>query len=86
MSHGSPQPTSSASARRQPPHRYRSLDRVELRCDLPEHGLHRGERGTIVHVFETADAYLIEFVDPADGSTRAEVELTPDRFRPAAAA
>jgi hypothetical protein len=27
--------------------------------------------GTVVYVFETADAYLVEFVNPADGSTRA---------------
>ena len=49
-----------------------------------ETGLRRGERGTIVHVFESAPAYLVEFVDPTDGSTRAEVELTPDQIRHAA--
>jgi hypothetical protein len=35
-----------------------------LRQDLPEHGLKRGQSGTIVHVFETAEAYLVEFVNP----------------------
>ena len=51
---------------------------VGLRQDLPEHGLERGESGTVVHVFETADAYLVEFVSPVEGSTRALAELTPD--------
>jgi Domain of unknown function (DUF4926) len=83
MSHGSPRRTSSADARREPPRRYRSLERVRLRQDLPEHGLARGESGTVVHVFETADAYLVEFVNPADGSTRALAELTPDQLAPA---
>ena len=56
-----------------------------MRQDLPEHGLERGQSGTIVHVFETADAYLVEFVNPDDGSTRALAELTPDWLAPAEA-
>jgi Domain of unknown function (DUF4926) len=75
--------TSSAGDRPHPPHRYRSLERVRLRADLPEHGLKRGERGTVVQVFETAESYLVEFVSPADGSTRALAELTPDQLAPA---
>jgi hypothetical protein len=75
-------PLTSSAARRQPRATFQELDYVELCCDLPEHGLVRGERGTVVHVFTGADAYLVEFVDPADGSTRAEVELTPDQLRP----
>lgn len=76
------QPRSSAAsgARRQPPRRYRDLEPVQLRADLPEHGLREGEVGTVVHVFDTADAYLVEFVNEVDGSTRAEVELTPDQL------
>jgi hypothetical protein len=65
--------------------RYRSLERVLLRQDLPEHALARGASGTVVHLFETADAYLVEFVNPADGGTRARAELTPDQLAPAAA-
>ena len=80
MSHGLRPRTSSATARRQPPHRYRNLERVELCCDLPEHGLRRGERGTAVHAFASAHAHLVEFVNPEDGSTRAEVELTPEQL------
>jgi Domain of unknown function (DUF4926) len=83
MSHGSPRHTSSANDTREPPRRYRSHERVRLRQDVPEHGLERGESGTVVHVFATADAYLVEFVNPADGSTRALAELTPDQLTPA---
>lgn len=36
-----------------------------------------------MHAFETAHAYLVEFVDPKDGSTRAEIEVTPDDIAPA---
>lgn len=84
MSQGLRRHTSSAGdGSRVPPRRYRELECVRLRRDLPEHGLKRGEEGTIVHAFETARAYLIEFVDPKDGSTRAEIELTPDDIAPA---
>jgi hypothetical protein len=83
MPHGSRQRTSSASGRRQTPRRYRSLERVQLCQDVPEQGLARGESGTVVHVFETSNAYLVEFVNPADGSTRALAELTPDQLAPA---
>jgi hypothetical protein len=61
-------------------HRFRDLEVVQLRDDLPEHGLCRGEVGTIVHVFETADAYLVEFTNDADGSTKALAELTPGQI------
>jgi hypothetical protein len=36
---------------------YRNLERVQLCCALPEHGLERGAWGTIVHVFEPAEAF-----------------------------
>jgi hypothetical protein len=52
---------------------------------VPEHGLVRGESGTVVHVFEAADAYLVEFINPTDGSTRALAELTPDQLAPVGA-
>jgi len=85
MSQGLRRRTSSADDRREPPRRYRRLERVQLCQDLPEHGLARGESGTVVHVFETADAYLVEFVNPADGSTRGLAELTPDQLAPVGA-
>lgn len=76
------QPRSSAASGhgRQPPRRYRDLEPVQLRADLPEHGLKSGEVGTVVHVFDAADAYLVEFLNEEDGSTRAEVELKPDQL------
>jgi hypothetical protein len=83
MSQGPPRPTSSGgSDSGLAPRLYRELDRVRLRHDLPEHGLKRGEEGTIVHSFGAAHAYLVEFVDPADGSTRAEVEVSADAIAP----
>ena len=82
MSRASPPRTSSAGPKSSA-RRYHSLERVQLCRDVPEHGLRRGESGTIVHVFETADAYLVEFVDPSDGSTRALAELAPDQLAPA---
>ena len=81
MSRGS-RPHSSV-ADEAPPRRYHDLDCVRLLSDLPEQGLRRGKIGTIVHVFAGVDAYLVEFIDEADGSTRAEIELTPDCFAPA---
>jgi Domain of unknown function (DUF4926) len=81
MSPASPHHTSSATRSRQQARRYRSLERVRLRRDLPEHGLKRGARGTIVHVLEPTDEYLVEFVSATDGSTRALAELTPDQLR-----
>jgi Domain of unknown function (DUF4926) len=82
MSHGSRPRTSSAGDSGQRLRRYRELDSVKLRRDLPEYGLKRGEEGTIVHTFETAEAYLVEFVNPEDGSTRAELEVRPDDIAP----
>ena len=83
MSQGLRPRTSSARAsRQQPPRRYRELECVRLRRDVPEHGLRRGDEGTITHAFDAADAYLVEFVDPADGSTRAEIELALDDIAP----
>jgi hypothetical protein len=75
-------PRSSSAPDRQPPRRYRDLESVQLRADLPEHGLKSGEVGTIVHVFDTADAYLVEFVND-DGSTRVLAELSLKHLLPA---
>lgn len=85
MSHGLRPHTSSAGGRQESPRRFQSLERVRLCQDLPEHGLPRGESGTVVHVFDTPDAYLVEFVSPADGGTRALAELKPEQLIPAGA-
>ena len=59
-----------------PGNSFNDLQRVKLRYDMPGCGLLRGECGTVVYVLEGADAYLVEFVDPDDGSTRAMEEYT----------
>lgn len=46
------------------------LDVVELTEDLPEYGLKRGERGTVVEVFDDPDeAYMVEIVDESGTSS-----------------
>ena len=46
------------------------LDIVELTEDLPEYGLQRGARGTVVEVFdEPEEAYMLEFVDESGTSS-----------------
>jgi hypothetical protein len=82
MSQGLRPRSSGVSGRQAPPPRYRDLECVQLRADLPDHGLKAGDVGTIVHVFDVADAYLVEFVND-DGSTRALAELAPRQIRPA---
>jgi hypothetical protein len=47
------------------------LDIVELTEDLPEYGLQRGARGTVVEVFdEPEEAYMLEFVDDSGTSSK----------------
>lgn len=54
------------------------LDTVALVRDLPEHGLHRGDLGAVVHV--AASTLEVEFVRP-DGTTQALVTLAPADVR-----
>jgi ribulose-5-phosphate 4-epimerase/fuculose-1-phosphate aldolase len=54
------------------PHR---LDVVALLSDLPEHGLVRGQVGTVVEILD--GAYEVEFSDDS-GKTYAELALKPD--------
>lgn len=65
------------------------LDVVALLVDLPEHGLVRGQVGTVVEQFDDG-AYEVEFSDD-DGRTYAELALDADvllvlHHRPVAAA
>lgn len=47
------------------------LDIVELTEDLPEYGLQRGARGTVVEVFdEPEEAYMLEFVDDSGTTSK----------------
>jgi hypothetical protein len=55
----------------------RSLDVVALRCDLPEHGLVRGQVGTVVELLD--GAYEVEFSDE-EGMTYAELAVRRDQL------
>lgn len=58
----------------------KELDTVVLTRDMPEHRLHRGDVGAVVHL-HGPDAAEVEFV-AADGFTVAVVTLTGDDMRP----
>jgi hypothetical protein len=78
-----PQPTSSRRSARpaRKPTAFEELEVVYLLVSRSDLGLARGEAGTIVHaVSKPAPAYLIEFVDPESGCTRAEAFFTPDQI------
>jgi hypothetical protein len=55
----------------------RLLDVVALLSDVPEHGLLRGQVGTVVEVLD--GALEVEFSDD-DGKTYAELALGPDQL------
>ena len=53
---------------------------VILTCDLPEHGLTRGDIGAVVLVHKEGKGYEVEFTTLA-GETVAIVTLTANRVR-----
>ncbi|MCC5888897.1 MAG: DUF4926 domain-containing protein [Gammaproteobacteria bacterium] len=53
------------------------LDVVAVLCDIPEHGLVRGQVGTVVEIL--SGAYEVEFSDD-EGKTYAELALEPDQL------
>lgn len=55
------------------------LDAVALTHDLPEHGLRRGDVGTVVYIYGP-DAFEVEFVT-GGGTTVAVLTLGPDAVR-----
>ncbi len=55
------------------------LDQVALTEDLPDHGLLRGDLGTVV-LLHGAEAYEVEFV-ALDGETIAVVTLSKSQVR-----
>jgi len=58
------------------------LDIVELTEDLPEFGLRRGERGTVVETFDNPEeAYMLEFVDDSGASSRLAYGVKPDQIK-----
>jgi len=54
---------------------------VILTCDLAEHGLARGDIGTVVLVHEKGKGYEVEFTT-LDGEIIAIVTLTAKQVRP----
>ena len=59
----------------------KELDLVALARDIPEHGLARGDLGTIVHAYSDGEAYEVEFV-LASGETVALLTLEAEDIRP----
>ena len=60
---------------------YEELEDVILTCDLPEHGLARGDIGTVVLIHEKGKGYEVEFTT-LDRETIAIVTLTANQVRP----
>lgn len=56
------------------------LDPVAVIADLPDHGLRRGEVGTVVEVWKDG-AYEVEFSDET-GQAYAFIALTADKLMP----
>jgi hypothetical protein len=57
------------------------LETAVLDCDLPQYGLKRGDRGTIVLVHDSGAAYEVEFI-AADGETIAVTTLAASQLQP----
>ena len=57
------------------------LEDVILTCDLPEHGLARGDIGTVVLVHKEGKGYEVAFTT-LDGETLAIVTLEANQVRP----
>jgi Domain of unknown function (DUF4926) len=77
MSHASPRSTPSPRRERStPPQGFELLQVVYAREARPDLGVHKGDSGTIVEVFDQPHrAYYVEFVND-DGTTRAEGAFT----------
>ena len=58
----------------------RELAEVILECDLPEHGLARGDVGTVVLVHQNGKGFEVEFTT-LDGETVAVVTLSNSQVR-----
>jgi len=58
----------------------KELDVVALTCDLPGHGLKRGDVGAVVLVHGDGEAFEVEFID-YDGHTVALLTLERPQVR-----
>ncbi|HKS41392.1 MAG TPA: DUF4926 domain-containing protein [Blastocatellia bacterium] len=57
------------------------LDVVALAEDLPEYDIKKGERGTVVEIFdEPEEAYILEFVDEA-GRSKLAYWVKPNQIK-----
>ena len=56
------------------------LDLAALLTDRPALGLHRGDVGTVVHIYNGGSLYEVEFIN-AKGDTVAVETLTADEVR-----
>jgi len=61
---------------------YKELDTVVLDKDLPDHGLRKGDLGSVVHIYGR-DGLEVEFVT-ASGKTQALVTVSTTDVRPVA--
>jgi len=62
--------------------RYKTLETVVLNRDLPDHGLRKGDLGSVVQLYDP-DGLEVEFVS-ASGRTEALVTLKETDVRPVA--
>jgi len=58
----------------------KELDDVVLTCDLPAHGLKRGDIGTVVLGHQASKGYEVEFIT-LDGETVAIMTLMANQVR-----
>lgn len=54
---------------------------IALTHEIPEHGLEKGDLGTVVHRYDSGRAFEIEFL-AGDGSTIAVLTLERNELRP----
>ena len=59
----------------------KELDVVVLTRDIEEHGLERGDVGTVVHCYHDKIAFEVEFIT-GEGNTAAVLTLTNTDIRP----
>lgn len=59
----------------------KELDTIVLKKDLSEHGLERGDVGTVVHLYGSGGAIEVEFVT-GEGRTVGVLTLDSEDVRP----
>ena len=59
----------------------RELETVVLTGDVAEHGLRKGDVGTVVHVYEAGAAFEVEFLTAQEGTTVAVLTLDSTQVR-----